>query len=217
MINKFFKTFATYIGLTVILNMIFESYFDTNNVFVFSFVNVLIYCIIIFVIFFIHRSELKEMLFDYKNIWNKNIKKNLITWVIGFIFMMIFNYIILKLLPGQLNSNEVMVRELYEKYIISSILINAFLAPVLEELVFRLGLNLINNKYIYFIVSSLIFGFFHTFGSIKELVDILYILPYFSLGMAFAIVYRRSENILDSIIIHSLHNIVTLILYFIFL
>ncbi|MDD2505545.1 MAG: CPBP family intramembrane metalloprotease, partial [Bacilli bacterium] len=107
------------------------------------------------------------------------------------------------------------VRDIYQNSFLAALFINVFLAPFLEEFVFRLGFNNIKNKYLYLFLSSFVFALFHAFGSFYNLISLVYILPYFALGLTFGIVYYRSSNVFDSIVIHALHNAVILFLYFI--
>ncbi|NLL02217.1 MAG: CPBP family intramembrane metalloprotease, partial [Mollicutes bacterium] len=157
-----------------------------------------------------------NMFKKYKNNWSKNLKKNVLTWIIGFLIMMISNYIVITLITKKLTINEEIIREMYNNYIISTIIINVLIVPFLEEMVFRLGFNEINNKYIYILSSSILFAFLHIIGSLESILSILYILPYFAIGMTLGIIYYRSQNIFDSILIHAIHNLVVLIFYFIF-
>ena len=214
--NKIFKTLTTYLFLTIILQIIFEGIVNPDNVFFYTIGTITIYFLTTIAVYFINRREINEMLKNYKRNWQKNIKKNIITWIIGFIIMMISNYLIITFLANKLPVNEELVRELYQKYLIASIITNIFFAPILEEFVFRLSFNIISNKYLYLLISSLVFALLHTLGSINSLLSLLYILPYFSLGVAFGIIYYRSENVFDSILVHALHNALVLGLYFIF-
>ena len=214
--NKLFKTLTTYLFLTIMLQIIFEGIVNPDNVFLYTAGTIIIYLLTILAVYYLNHKEIIEMFYDYKKNWKKNLKKNIITWLIGFILMMAFNYLIIIILNNKLPLNEELVRELYLKYLVASIIANLFLAPILEEFVFRLSFNLINNKYLYLFISSLVFSLLHTLGSLDSFESILYILPYFTLGVTFGVIYYRSENIFDSILIHALHNALVLGLYFIF-
>ena len=52
----------------------------------------------------------------------------------------------------------------------------------------------------------------HVLGSGSGL-DYLYIIPYFALGAAFALLYYKTDNLFNSIIMHSMHNTVAVVLY----
>ena len=55
----------------------------------------------------------------------------------------------------------------------------------------------------------------HIFGQATSILDYVYIVPYMSLGVAFALLYSKTDNIFSSISMHCLHNTFTIILYFI--
>ena len=87
-------------------------------------------------------------------------------------------------------------------------------APICEEILFRLAVGkFIDNKYLFIIFSGLLFGFAHVVGTTG--LQALYILPYAALGMSFATIYYKSKNILCSIMMHALHNLMCIILIFI--
>lgn len=213
--NKIFKNVITYICLITILPLFFKNIIKSSEVFN-SWGTILIYLMTGLVIYFLNYSEINNMFKKYKNNWSKNLKKNVLTWIIGFLIMMISNYIVITLITKKLTINEEIIREMYNNYIISTIIINVLIVPFLEEMVFRLGFNEINNKYIYILTSSILFAFLHIIGSLESVLSILYILPYFAIGMTLGIIYYRSQNIFDSILIHAIHNLVVLIFYFIF-
>lgn len=213
--NKIFKNVITYICLITILPLFFKNIIKSSEVFN-SWGTILIYLMTGLVIYFLNYSEINNMFKKYKNNWSKNLKKNVLTWIIGFLIMMISNYIVITLITKKLTINEEIIREMYNNYIISTIIINVLIVPFLEEMVFRLGFNEINNKYIYILTSSILFAFLHIIGSLESVLSILYILPYFAIGMTLGLIYYRSQNIFDSILIHAIHNLVVLIFYFIF-
>ena len=87
-------------------------------------------------------------------------------------------------------------------------------APVCEELAFRKSIrDVINNKYLYVLASGLIFGLLHVIGFISTPLDLLYLIPYSSLGIVFALLYYRTNNIFSSITIHAMHNALSVLVY----
>ena len=93
-------------------------------------------------------------------------------------------------------------------------------APFTEELIFRKSIkdmvisykdNKI-TKYMYIVISGLIFGSLHVLGMATSILDCLYIIPYASLGIAFASLYYKSDNIFSSMCMHMVHNTVAIIL-----
>jgi len=174
---------------------------------------------IIFLIFLIniYKEEIKKEFFNFFN--KKNLKNNLKTsltyWLIGLILMITFNLIINTITNG-IAANEEEVREMINKLPLYMAFQVMIYAPLSEEIIFRKSIDKIfKNKYFFFIASGLIFGGLHVISSITSIKDLLYILPYASLGTIFAILYKKTNNIFSTITIHSIHNTLALILYLI--
>ena len=64
---------------------------------------------------------------------------------------------------------------------------------------------------IFILVSGIFFGYMHVAGS-TSLTQWLYIIPYSSLGISFAIMYNKTNTVFTSITIHSIHNTILTIL-----
>ena len=118
-------------------------------------------------------------------------------------------------------NNEETVREyinLYPLYMFFSV---SIYAPFTEEMLFRKAIHDCFkpfkennfNKYLYILLSGFIFAGLHVIGLSDKLIDYIYIIPYLSLGIAFASLYKKSNNIFSTIIMHSLHNTITILLY----
>ena len=85
-------------------------------------------------------------------------------------------------------------------------LLTTIFAPINEEIIFRKSIqDCLKNKWVFIIVSGLIFGYLHVLGS-ESLYDFLYIIPYGSLGAAFAYLLSKTDNIYVTILMHLIHN-----------
>lgn len=102
-----------------------------------------------------------------------------------------------------------------------------FLAPMVEELIFRRSVfTFFKNKNVAVIISALIFGFIHvssacftdligimqntvTFKTL--LIDFSYILIYGSMGLILSLLYKKTNNIYPVIMAHSLNNLLSFI------
>lgn len=160
----------------------------------------------------------KELLQNFQNFFTKNFSQNLKTalkyWGIGLIIMIISNAIIAIITNGQLATNEESVRELIDLYPLYMVFQLIIYAPLTEELIFRKSIrDITSNKYLYPLLSGLIFGGLHVISSLKSITSLLYLIPYCSLGIAFALLYQKTDNIFSTITIHALHNSLALILY----
>jgi len=169
---------------------------------------------------FLLYSYKDTLLRDLKSFFNKNIFNNLEIafkyWLVGFIIMIFSNLIITFITNGGIAANEESVRELIDLVPLYMIFNVSIYAPFTEELIFRKSIrDFISNKWIYILVSGFIFGGLHVVSSITSVVDLLYLIPYCSLGFAFAALYRKTDNIFSSISMHMLHNTMAIVLYLI--
>lgn len=174
--------------------------------------------IFILCIYFMYFKDLnKEFKLYFKNFKN-NISTSFKYYIMGFLGMVFFN-IFIALFVGGISSNEEQVREmLFNNFIITMISIS-IIAPILEELIFRKSLEpIIKNKWVYVIVSGLLFGFAHLLTNIVSgsftITDLVFILPYASLGASFALMDNETKTVFSSIVIHAIHNTCTALLLF---
>ncbi len=156
-------------------------------------------------------KDFKDFRHNYKAILKTTFNywlKGLFISYLGSIIITMFN------LPEVTNQSEV-VSLLKDNLLLSSFM-TIILAPITEELFFRRGLRkFTNNKHLYAFTSGLIFGGLHLITSIHGLNDLpmlLYLIPYSSLGVAFAYAYYDTDNIYGSICLHAMHNSISIIL-----
>ena len=89
-------------------------------------------------------------------------------------------------------------------------------APLVEEITFRKTFrNIINDKILFILISGIMFGIIHVGISSNTTNDLLMIIPYLIMGIDFSYIYYKSDNIFTTITIHSIHNLVLLIIQFI--
>ncbi len=168
-------------------------------------------------LFLIYR---KTILKDFKNYFNTNWKKHILQsityWLSGLLIMFVSNAIIAIITNGTLASNEEAVRSIIDIapwYMAFELIIYA---PITEELIFRKSISdIFKNKYLYILSSGLIFGGLHVLPSLTTPIELLYLIPYCALGITFAMLYKKSNNIFSTITAHSIHNSLALILYLI--
>ena len=173
----------------------------------------------IFLIIFIYLMYLKDLNNEAK-IYGKDFKKNFGTsfkyYILGFMGMIFFN-ILISIFLGGISSNEEQVRELLFKSPIITMISISIIAPISEELIFRKSLQpVIKNKWVYIVISGVLFGFAHLLTNIVSgnfvLTDLFYLLPYASLGASFALMDHETKTVFSSIVIHAIHNTATALL-----
>lgn len=158
-----------------------------------------------FILFLLYRKTLLKDLPSYFKNFFKNINIGIKYWIIGLCIMMLSNIIISHYFPGG-SANEEAVQTIIKQVPTYMIFSTVVYAPFVEELIFRKSIrDIINNNYLYIIISGLVFGFVHTLaGSTTK--ELLYIIPYGALGCSFAIMYIKTKNIYTSMTFHMIHN-----------
>ena len=153
------------------------------------------------------RDDIKKDVKDFIKNRNKLFDESFKIWCVGLIVMAIFNLTINHFSPNEIANNEEAIRSYISASPIIMIINTAIMAPLLEELVFRKSFRCIfKNKYIFVLVSGIVFGALHVIFSIDNVYEYLYILPYSSLGIALAYMYYNTDNICCPINMHSIHN-----------
>lgn len=142
-------------------------------------------------------------------------KKELLTgityWLIGLSIMLLSSLIISYFniplpLNEQLNQEQLHSNILY--HCISSIIV----APIIEEIIFRLSTkDLSNNKHIYAITTGITFAILHLPDALLSPILLLHLIPISAVGIAFGYTYKKTNNILTTIIPHSLHNLISIL------
>lgn len=169
------------------------------------------YLIANIVLVLINHNKLMEDIKNFKNDYQKNIKSIILLTIVFIILMMVSNMILYEL-SGNLANNEETARQLFKSSPIIMFLSIGFFGPIFEELVSRYPYRDIKiNKNIKLIIYSSIFAMLHI-SSISNIYDILFIIPYLFLSLAFSFSFYKTNNILGSMIVHILNNSLSLLL-----
>ena len=199
-----------YIAINIIFGSVIES-LNIKNEYLLNGIYILSEIIITSFLIYLYRNDFKG---KYKELkadgGNKKVISSIKIWLIGLFFMVVFN-IILSYVIGDMATNEINNRNILNDMSFYAITTMIILTPICEEIIFRLSpFKMFNNKYIYVVFSGLMFGFAHVL--LSSGVQVLYILPYASLGLAFSYIYKKEENILCTILTHSLHNLMCILI-----
>lgn len=201
-------TFTSF--MFVLLNIDVNSISDVKYLFYLSIFDLLL----LIIYFFIYKDTLIKDFKKYFSDFNKNFELSFKYWLVGFGIMVISNLILTYVLKMTTAGNEEVVRGYIDTAPLLMIFCTCIYAPVCEELTFRKSIrDVIDNKYLYVLVSGLIFGLLHIIGFISTPLDLLYLIPYGSLGIVFALLYYRTNNIFSSITIHAMHNALSVLVY----
>ena len=162
--------------------------------------------ILITIIILIFKKEYKNAINDIKINHASYFSKYFKFYLIGVVAMISSNYLI-SILGGGMSNNESAIRDEFSLYPVYTYIASVFLAPLLEESVFRLGFRAIfKNKIMYILLSGLMFGGLHLIGSFDNPLVILHLISYSSCGLMFAYIMVKTNNILVSTGFHFMHN-----------
>ena len=85
------------------------------------------------------------------------------------------------------------------------------LAPIIEEIVFRMAMIVLDSPstFVTLFISSFVFGFVHISGAIAmgNFQEMWFILIYGGLGAVLGLSYVRTKSIMTPIVVHALYNL----------
>ena len=163
--------------------------------------------IILVILFFLYRKEIKEQFTKFKKKFYEYSDTAFKYWLIGLIVMVISNLLITAFSPNSVASNEQQVQQLISGAPWISLICVGILAPIIEEFTFRKAFyDAFNKNWLFIVISGLVFGSLHVVLSLESLWDLLYLIPYSSLGIAFGFVMCKTKNVFPSILVHIFHN-----------
>lgn len=203
-----FLTFLTFYFGPSIFNIILSSFY--KNELVCTTVAKLLTIFLMILYFY------KDLVKEFKELKTKpgsKIGTALKYYGIGFGIMVVSNLILL-LVFKSIATNESEVREILKASPVLMMFTISVIAPLSEELAFRKSLSsLFKNKWLFAITSGILFGLAHLMIEITapgfNVARLLYVIPYGSLGFAFALMNRDNNTTFSSIIIHGIHNCCT--------
>ena len=166
---------------------------------------------VVVILFFIlyYSKYLKDKWLDFRKKFKKYAKISFKDWFTGFLIMYLSNMIIMRII-GTTGQNEETVQALISNVPFIAFILTTVLAPFTEEMIFRKCLQDCFNekkisKYLFMIISGLIFGLVHVLGASNSL-EYLLIIPYGALGFMFAHTLLVTDNIYNTIMVHMFHN-----------
>lgn len=163
--------------------------------------------ILVVVLTIIYRKTLKEDFKKLKDNFYSCMDCGIKYWLLGLVTMMVSNILIMFIFTEAKAGNEEGVQNLIAGSGFISLIAIGILGPIIEELTFRKAFHdVFKNKWLFVLISSFIFGGLHVVLTLNSLWDLVYIIPYCSLGVAFGLMYAKTANIYTSIIMHMFHN-----------
>ena len=210
------------IGILVFLGYLLLSKYADNILILLGFnklstplkliVSIIYELFILLTVIFIYLKTIVNDFIDYKQNIKYYIDNYLKYWFLNLGLMMITNIIIINITNINNSTNQEYITKLLGKYPIYTIVATILIAPLTEELIFRLNIRKIfKNNIVFIITSGLVFGALHltVATSLKEL---LFIIPYSIPGFIFAYTLTKSKNIFVPISLHTMHNTLMILL-----
>ncbi len=168
--------------------------------------NISLEVIIIIIVIILFKDYFKKSLADLKKNHFNYFKKYLKYYILGLVIMMTCNSLIM-VLGGTTSDNETLVRNQFTMYPIYTFICAVFLAPILEESIFRVSFRKIfSNNILFIIMSGLVFGGLHLIGMLNSPLILLYLGAYSALGIIFAYMLAKTDNVFVSMMFHFMHN-----------
>ena len=194
-------TIIIYLLTATLCGIIFGKYYYHQNQIISTIFQLLLYLILLLVLGLIYH---KRLINDFKNFKKEYVNVALKNWLIGYGVMIILN-IIASFFVKDTATNEAINRNLIANYPLSSFISMVILAPLIEEITFRASFkNAFSKWYTFAITTGLIFGFAHVASLNWQ--ELLFLLPYSSLGFFFAKAFYETDNIYTSYLAHVFHN-----------
>lgn len=163
----------------------------------------------ILILYLMYKKDLDKEFKTFTKDFKKNFKTGFKYYIAGLLAMIVFNLFI-SVIIKDVSTNESLVRDMLFKMPIYTMISISIIAPLSEELTFRKSIEpLIKNKWIYALSCGLLFGACHLIAGEFKLINLLYLLPYGSLGFVFALMDKETKTTFTSIMMHMLHNTAT--------
>ena len=210
MIKGFGVIFLYLIGSALVYDFIgiFGINYNDLNIIIKQIYLILYELFLTLIIVYIYRKDFipnfKYFIKNIKHFFNKYIKY----WFLMLGLMILSNSIITIFTTTMTSQNQQTIIDTLGKAPIYTLIVTVFIAPILEELVFRISFKKIftHTNILFIIFSGLFFGGMHVIGSLENLVDLLFIIPYSIPGFIFAYLYTKTNNICVPILLHFIHN-----------
>lgn len=221
-IFKLIISFVLFFNISLVITYIFKlvgiNYSDFNYS-DYACLNTFIELIMFVVVLLFYKKYLKKDLVLFK-LNKKDYIKKIISYFLIFLVIKygvaLFSSLLLVMLGSDLvtSENQETVVTLAKTLPFMMMISTSLLAPFVEEGIFRLGIKkVINNKYLFILVSGLIFGFMHIFPTELPLyVALIESLNYVTMGLLLAYIYNETDNIYVVVIIHALNNLLSMLM-----
>lgn len=170
--------------------------------------------IYMFIIYFLYRKELNKDLDDFTENGAGYFNKYLWVYLVGVLLMGFSNVLLQHITNLEISGNEAQVRSLIKEFPLYMTFSSVLYAPFIEEMIFRKTIrNVFDKKYLFIVISGAIFGILHI-SDYSNFNEVLMGIPYIIMGVDFAYIYYKTNNIFTTMSFHMCHNLILLIVQF---
>ncbi len=205
-----FKNLGLYFVLSIALELILVFFGITDGTMM-EILLILGNMSIAYILYKILKDKFKGQIEDFKKNYKSYLKIGFKCWFLGYALMILSNLLIISVL-GDIAPNESANRDILTEHVFYAICTMIIITPFVEEMLFRLNFkDCFKKKWSFVIATGFIFASLHVVLSLTGLEDLLYIIPYFALGSAFSYMYYETKNIFTSTLMHSMHNLLAVL------
>lgn len=184
-----------------------------------TFTSIILYILISFFIYLIYKPELKSEFKKFKRKFMSNIVYAFVAFLIIFVTMLVSNYILSVIAKSfYINYNGISFYNIFNKPfnldLILEFLKNIILIPYLKVTIFDLGVNRLFSYSGSIFASGLAAALYNAYlikGSIGYMIVNSSLT--FILFMLLALIYRKNNNIVTSIVTYSIYILLASVLY----
>lgn len=184
-----------------------------------TFTSIILYIIILFFIYLIYKPELKSEFKKFKRKLMSNMVYAFVAFLIIFVTMLVSNYILSVIAKSfYISYNSISFYNIFNKPfnldLIIEILKNIILIPYLKVTIFDLGVNRLFSYSGSIFASGLAAALYNAY-LIKGTIGYMIVNSSltFILFMLLALIYRKNNNIVTSIVTYSIYMLLASVLY----
>lgn len=212
MLAKSFYGLIIYFAVAFVFNYIIKNITSINE-YNYNLLLIAHEIITLLLLVIIYRKRLKKDFIDFDKNYKKYLSLGFKVWIIGVMVMILSNNIIYNFVTNNVAYNQSANAAILHKLPLYSVISMVVCGPFIEEIVFRLSFkNVLKNKKLYYILSVLIFTSLHVLNGIKSPFELLFFIPYGALAIALSYILDKTDNIYTTVVIHTLHNALTVVL-----
>lgn len=218
---KLLFCFGIFMYISTFFNVILNFFgIDMDNLSLFgkTLLELIAAIVLTLISFLVYRKELVKDFKEFKNGWKSKVLFALKLFGIFMLIKFLASYVsvlIAELFNIDLTTseNQSAINILLGQFPLLIFFSAVFLAPLYEETLFRLGFRkCLEKKWIFIIVSGMLFGLIHIFPTDLPFgLALIQSVPYVTMGICLGYYYQKYDNICYSMLLHFYNNLFSII------